>query len=292
MPTLAVQLNHPGVQKEYPGDGYLLQPDGRIIRRWNSDISHYRKFILNEGEYLETVNDKPKRNELLFWGEWEGNSFFNPLNQINKYFPNGIHEPFHSIQIRGHQNTDPYIYGECFYYATCKQKGKRCNLDPGSVILFGSVVKNKGFLLDTVFVVGSKYELAKTVSANKAKNYSKVYREETLEQLYNEYLEPNPSITKRIYHSQTWYDNKEFFSFVPCKIRTEETMKGFERVLIPCNVLPAGISLTSNPQAIKFLSDDPLIIFDIWKAVVKLTISRGLYLGIRFTEPKVLNITI
>lgn len=290
MPTLAVQLNHPGVQKEYPADGYLPLPDGRIIRKWNSDISHYRKFLLNNGEYLKTMSDTPKKDELLIWGEWEGNSFFTPLIQLNDYYPNGRHKPFHSIQIIGTQNTDPYVFGECFYYATCKQIGKRCKLDPGSVILFGSVHINKGFLLDTVFVVGPKYESAKTVEVNNAKNYSIVYKQETLERLGNEFLGPNPSKTKRIYHSQTWDDNNAFFSFVPCRTENEENRKGFERALIPFDGLPFGIRLTTNPQAVKYLSDDPFEILKIWRYVVQETLDQKFYLGIKFDEPSIFNI--
>jgi len=48
--------------------------------------------------------------------------------------------------------------------------------------------------------------------------------------------------------------------------------------------------LTSNAQAIKYLSDDPVIIFDIWEAIVTYTVKQGFNLGIRFEEPPQINL--
>jgi len=115
---------------------------------------------------------------LQFWGEWEGNSVFHPIND-GVGNGNGIHEPFHSTQIRGFENTDPYIYGDFFKYATCSQSGELLNLMPSSLILFGTT-KDIGFELDTVFVVKT-FESALSVFTNKGHNYSRVYHEETLE---------------------------------------------------------------------------------------------------------------
>lgn len=154
---IAVQLNHPCSEKSFViGKGYSRN-GGKIIREWNNDIlpknkrPHYRKFILNEGEYIYNLNSIPQKGDLLFWGEWEGHSIFNPIN-MGKGIPNGIHYPYHSIVNRGHQNTDPYIFGDYFKYAICNQTGIMYSLDPESLILFGTTT-DCGFILDTVFVV-------------------------------------------------------------------------------------------------------------------------------------------
>ncbi|MBA7551939.1 hypothetical protein ES705_44490 [subsurface metagenome] len=119
MPVLSVQLNHLGNEKEYTpgcefisGSGYY-SVGSQIVREWNSE-QHYRKFIRNEGVYIKKIGgNSPEKETLLFWGEWEGYSCFYPLGAG---IPNGIHEPFHSINCRGTQNTDPYVFGDCFNF--------------------------------------------------------------------------------------------------------------------------------------------------------------------------------
>ena len=52
MPRLKVQLNHPGNQKPFIDRNGYQQFNNLIIREWNDDPKHYRKFIRNSGEYL------------------------------------------------------------------------------------------------------------------------------------------------------------------------------------------------------------------------------------------------
>lgn len=219
MPLLKVQLNHPGKEKPFKiGKGYH-EANGLIIREWNHDKEHYRKFIRNEGEYLPSLDAQLQVGKLLFWGEWEGNSVFRPFENSNSC-PNGIHEPFHSSINKGCENTDPYVYGNFFKYDTCSQSGKLINLDAGSMVLFGTT-KNFGFELDTVFIVKT-FEPAQSVFNSKGRKYSQVYLEETLEQLEETYFGPKFSKHKKLYHGLTWRDNKRYFSFVPCKLDNGE----------------------------------------------------------------------
>ena len=45
MPLLKVQLNHPGREKPFKiGKGYQKE-NNQIIREWNDDPRHYRKYI-------------------------------------------------------------------------------------------------------------------------------------------------------------------------------------------------------------------------------------------------------
>jgi len=149
---MKIQLNHPGHQKPFKlGKGYK-QIANSIIREWSNDNVHYRKFIQNNGHYIDGLNDSnPKQAELYFWGEWEGNSFFNPFQRANNtILPNGLHKLFHSTVNRGIQNTDPYIYGDRFKYCVCKQTGRLTNLAMNDLILFGLTP----YFLDIFFKTG------------------------------------------------------------------------------------------------------------------------------------------
>jgi hypothetical protein len=281
MPILKVQLNHPGNEKPFRiGKGYQ-KVDDLVIREWNDDPRHYRKYLENDGEYLTSLGDKPQKGKLYFWGEWEGNSVFIPINN-GKGSPNGIHKPFHSNLLRGSVNTDPYIYGDYFKYATCKQTGQVSKLEMNSLILFGTVYPSKGiFCIDTVFVV-NKYETPTIVSRTNAVNYSTIYREETLEQLGdNDYLRPNPIDNSRLYHGFTWQENNSYFSFVPCRLNNEA---GYEKLQI--NLNDSRFDLSSNPTGKSFMRDSEGTPKETWKQIVEMALDQGFYLGVKFYEPQ------
>ncbi|MCX6162867.1 MAG: hypothetical protein NTV87_16225 [Ignavibacteriae bacterium] len=279
---ITVQLNHPGKEKKFEiGKGYF-HSDGIDYREWNNDKTHYRKFIEHTGLYVSGLKkQKPVKGRLLFWGEWEGYSIFQPLNRLN---PNGVHKPLHCIKNRGHQNTDPYIYGDNFKYAICKQRGHLTQLDEDSLILFGSSYE-KHFCLDTVFVIKS-YESCNDVAKNRANNYSKIYKQATLNQLNNAYAIPveNPSL--RLYKSLSYYDDSNYFSYVPCKVYNSGNAKGFERVKIPYGDL-GGFELSDNPTGVKYPGTDLVITKNIWKIITNYVLNQGFSLGIQFDEPPV-----
>ena len=280
---MKVQLNHPGGQKPFKlGSGYS-QIGNQIIREWSNDIVHFRKFIQNYGHYVNGLEDlKPTQNDLYFWGEWEGNSFFNPFPRANHtVLPNGLHKLFHSNVIRWIQNTDPYIYGENFKYCVCKQKGSLTNLVLDDLILFGTVVPSiNKFYIDTVFVI-KNYDTSADVQATSGINYSQVYNEETLEQL-NEYLKiPTYRNNYRVYLSKTWWDDKDYFSFVPCKLGYDSI--GFERLFIDLN--NELFQLSRNPTGKSFLNNCSLSSQELWKEIVRISIEQGFVLGVKFDEP-------
>jgi hypothetical protein len=279
MSVLAVQLNHPGAEKPFNlGKGYSLCRE-KLFREWNNDTTHYRKFILHRGQYLSHFGASPQESELLFWGEWEGNSWFAPLQSLR---PNGIHQPFHSLHVRGHQNTDPYVFGSHFHYAVCKQRGRLTQLEPGSLILFGSSFKT-GFALDTVFVVGS-YESVHEVAAHQAKNYSSTYREATLEQLGDTYIHSDKNSNLRLYSGRMYSEHKDFFSYVPCKSVNEETTKGFGRMMFPYG--DPDLNFSSNPTGVKIMTEGEENTKTIWENVTRKLSQNNFELGISFQEPK------
>jgi hypothetical protein len=280
MAVLKIQLNHPGNQKTFVlGKGYQ-KVNNHIIREWNDDPQHYRKFIRNDGHYLTSLDNQPKNGKILFWGEWEGNSVFRPINN-EKDKPNGIHEPFHSTLIRGFENTDPYVYGEYFKYATCKQSGQLCDLDSFSLILFGSTYPSlNAFYLDTVFVVKCD-DTAIDVCNNGGSKYSLIYREETLEELENDYLGPEPSQVKKLYHGLSWCENKEYFSFVPCNPDEDPV---FDRLKI--DLSDTYFNLSANSTGKSFLRRCKGSPQEVWRKIVEIAFEQSFYLGIRFNEPE------
>jgi len=287
MVKINVQLNHPGRQMPFiMGKGYSLQNE-KIYRDWNSS-NHFRKFIINDGFFVNNVSDKePKKSDLYFWGEWEGRSYFEPIKNSNyNILPNGLHRPFHSApeeekQEEQLQNTDPYIFGEYFKYGCCKQTGALNNLSEDSLILFGSTYPSLGkFYIDTVFVVKT-YESAIDIYANSAANYTSTYKEQTLFQLRKDFLEPNPLSNKKLYHGKTWYDNSEYFSFVPCKLSHDS--KGFERFYLELE--DPKFQLSKNPTGKSFLKNCAHSPEELWKLIVVEAVKQGFVLGINFSEP-------
>jgi hypothetical protein len=282
MAKLKVQLNHPGNQKPFKlGKGYSLL-NQKIYREWNCG-NHFRKFILNDGLYITDISDsEPKKSDLYLWGEWEGISFFEPLINPNyRILPNGIHKPIHSNYQNGTQNTDPYIYGEYFKYATCKQTGLLNNLSENSLVIFGSTYPSLGkFYIDTVFVVKS-FERAVDVCSNSGKNYTRTYKEQTLEKLNTEYLGPNPSTKKKLYHGKTWFENLSYFSYVPCKLKSE--VSGFERMYISLN--NPVLNLSRNATGKSFLQNCLLSPEEVWNLITLEALKQGFVLGIKFSEP-------
>ncbi len=286
---MKVQLNHPGTQKPFKiGKGYIKIGNDIVIREWNNDKEHYRKFMQHNGHFIINESDNvPKYKELFYWGEWEGNSFFKNLNNKDtKKYPNGVHKPFHSNQFRGAQNTDPYIFGDDFKYCICRQKGQLTRLVLDDLILFGTVLPSLNkFYIDTVFVIKSS-DLSTNVQASNGVDYSTVYKEETLEQL-NEYLKPPTYINnKKLYKGKTWWDDNHYFSFVPIKLKSGNN--GFERLYIDLN--SPLYQLSNNSQtAFSYLNRCKLSSHELWREIIEKCNQQEFYLGLRFDEPELDN---
>ncbi|PLT31022.1 hypothetical protein [Peribacillus deserti] len=200
-----VQFMHPGAEH----DG--RKADGEIFP-WNVG-EHKRKFMVNNGKYVNDLADKEvKKVSLTFWGEWEAEAkIVQRLDGING--PRYLMQPFYEKPNNyiGRQNTDPFIFGDHFYYTCCRQYKKTRNdrlvptlltrLQFGSVILFGSNFEG-GFVLDTVFVVSDDVRKHNKHNIDDiAEELSETYADVTLAPLYPEYYSEadvpamNPSST-------------------------------------------------------------------------------------------------
>jgi len=236
MPSI-VQFFHPGKEHGYD---YVKYQD-KYFKNWNTN-DHKRKFMINEGSYIK--NDIRKEGKLLFWGEWEPPSYVERIDDQINCFPYGVNPEYLHTPIlpnldkikeyqeaHYYQNTDPFIFGDSFKYAICRQKNKKLrNLEKGSLIIFGSQV-NYRFVIDTVFVVKDKTPY---FSLDDIKNKNlEIYPEIVTKMILNKEMKVDNPEGLTLYIGAT-YDDKEngMFSFVPAKIDNNKK-EGFPRFFMP-----------------------------------------------------------
>lgn len=262
-----VQFLHPGAEYDM---GDKVQQNESIEMAWNTG-EHKRKFIANEGSYVESTRMDPIDGKIMFHGEWEPESLVSKLPiHPNKYYPKYLHRPLirKVSKVANLQNTDPYVFGECFHYCCCQQMKKVKNMDeyrstklqeltPLSIILFGSYKKidEQGeFVLDTVMVVKESFPYCKSTIRELKGEVSDTYYKAVLKRVVdgntnelvcesnNEELE-TASTCKKTSHEQevefTLYNGVSYkereqyqgiFSFFPCLPYNEE--KGFAKPII------------------------------------------------------------
>jgi hypothetical protein len=203
------------------------------------------------GSYIE--NGKMKKGEVLFWGEFEAPSKIILKNNPKK-LPRYIFEPefnkCNSIP-ENIKNTDPFFFGEEFYYCICRQDRNISlkNLNKFSLILFGSTKKNKkldkyNFHLDSLFVVNNKYEYS-------INNYSSLKKNSIKNIIsYNLNILPIYKSTVKTYEEYSLYsgvmykNNKDIFSFSPCKLfnRNQHESNFFERPILKIKGITSNLS--------------------------------------------------
>src|SRR4051794_907574 len=89
---------------------------------WNTG-RHARKFLASRG-LAQSDDGSEAQDELVFWGEWESESNYRRLGRDRPAgMPSVVHEPFwvDPDDRSFRQNTDPYVFGDCFRYSNCKQ---------------------------------------------------------------------------------------------------------------------------------------------------------------------------
>lgn len=144
-----VQLPHPG-RKHGPDDA-----DGRLKRWERGEREHKRKFMRAPGAWREQIDGTTHSGTIRFWGEWEADSNVTDVADRVPGGPQWLHEPYfegaeNAPREAVPQNTDPFVFGERFFYTFCRQprKNRLQQLARGSVILLGSRKDNE-FVLDT-----------------------------------------------------------------------------------------------------------------------------------------------
>lgn len=279
-----VQFIHPGA--EHRVDKYGWTP-------WNQ-LQHKRKYMAVSGSAINQSSSSDNSG-LFVWGEWEGpsRSIFNwpkkrgefPMHLVVPQFPG------HAKPIAGLQNTDPYIFGDYFKYTLCKQVNKNgvpnflTRLQPGSLILFGSNVKNN-FVLDTVMVL-SEIKLEHSLADWSSVLYgcSDTYRAMTLEPMY---FDKNTKPESRFTYYQGASHQAPFnetYSYSPC-IQETRLPQGFERP----NVSLPGVINQKLMMGQKFSRMSMSAIRECWLDVQSQVFDFDLSLGVKFDEPEKVSI--
>lgn len=284
-----VQFIHPGLEHE---------PDSAVGRSWNVEM-HRRKFLRQSGRSLSDLAAQPVASKLVFWGEYEP-----PTTRVKSYahpVPDGPRFLFAPAPVPFHpndpplMNTDPFVFGEHFFYSICKQNNKKGptamqRLARGSVILFGSGQHRTQFVADTVFVV------ADYVDWNLS-NYRERLKGVVPPEYFHATLEPiayemkvrdlSPSQTFRLYIGATFEKPYEgMFSFFPCLPAKEGETNGFARPVlrregIITDTLTQGQRM--NPQP------DVAAVRRLWADVARQVLDQKLRLGVQADLPKLKN---
>ena len=260
MAIYIVQFTHPGAQ-------HTLSPIERRngIKEWNTG-EHRRKYMIAEGQYV--INGGAAlstKQDLLFWGEWE------PMSKIVKTYhfkdytvnPKYLHSPFLKINKKGlvqhvvikgsgtivpsavgcgggkkvccnYQNTDPFVFDDSFYYSCCKQSFRTLRqLDPGSIILFGSTIMNTKyggpcFAIDTVFVVDDRRDYTAGTYKKDLAGFIPPYYDQIMG--FNSWANPTQPYT--CYKGASFRQPIDgMFSYVPCH-PADNALTGFPRVIL------------------------------------------------------------
>ncbi len=281
-----VQFIHPGAEHE---------PDSKAGRSWNTE-PHRRKFLKQRGCYLSALDARPVASNLVFWGEYEP-----PTHLVKSFAEPGPDEPkflFAPAPAAFHpndpplMNTDPFVFGDRFFYSICKQNNKRGptamqRLARGSVILFGSGRHRSQFVVDTVFVVADYVDWNLSNYRERLKGVvPREYFHATLEPIAYEMKVRNlsPSQTFRLYIGATFEKPYEgMFSFFPCLPFGKGEAKGFTRPVIR----RAGIITDNLTQGQRMNpTPDMSMVRALWKDVARQVLEQGLCLGNHADLPK------
>ncbi len=273
-------------------------------KNWNIG-KHLRKYMLINGEYISESNSTPQKENIFFWGEWEAQSYLiNDIQTDTKSFPKYIFKPYYKTTNEG-VNTDPFIFGNQFYYRLCRQLTSPSlrSLVCGDIILFGSCL-NKQFVLDTVFVVKNYIDYNSSNFSIFTKITNDVFLDVSFERAITPKADDNCNKKKhacnekgenykgktdfklRMYEAVMYQDKDKFngmFSYAPCMQHTGN-IQGFSRPVIK---LPGIISQTLSQNFKKTNQSD---IKPIWDSITGQVLCMGLSLMVNNElPPKILT---
>ena len=330
MPKI-IQFFHPGQEHGFDKN---REYNGLYLKDWNRS-SHKRKFVLNDGYYFENgkkdkgellfwceweppskVEDLTLQTENVLYGgnpKYLHHPFLPPDDQLRTYqgqaqncesnSGNDCHSNCspqsggsQNDEKNGYQNTDPFVFGDCFIYAICRQwMPSLRDLDDGSLILFGSRV-NLRYAIDTVFVVknGKLHHCLQDVMNMQLGIYPEIVTRFIVDG--NNQL--NPPKGNFIYRGATYDEpHNGMYSFVPAKVYSKEK-RGFPRFVMPDEFykdqklqkyfskrdVVNGKITEQQTQGIKVNDADENVIKYFWE-YLKNEISKEHVLGVKFNMP-------
>lgn len=272
MKRYVVQFPHPSQEHRVPGNSGTMA--------WNTN-SHARKFLTAPGR-ARLEDDSEIEDELIFWGEWESESNYRRLSRNPPPGqPTVLHDPFWIDPEDGpfRQNTDPYVFGDCFRYSNCKQSlaGRASwlqSMAPGSVVLFGGSTHDR-FFIDTVLVVSARTPWSRHATEEVT---DPILRRVTCDSVRTD---PNPLPEFTLYEGATPQAAIDgMFSFAPC-LRRAEHPQGFVRPFIELH----GIVNSRSRQAPKGTVVSTAQAIAAWSSVRDQVLAEGLLLGTHFATP-------
>jgi hypothetical protein len=269
-----VQFPHPGSEHVPPADGY---------RRWQrGDAPHRRTFVVSDGTYRSTAEGPDRRDEVQFWGEWEGAASTVRRLGHDPPYPRWLcrPQPYAQQPVSDDgtppQNTDPFVWGDAMRYSVCRQPTNRKlrNLAPGSLILFGSSLGGE-FVLDTVLVVAEAVPHSRT--DHKHLPTSPHHMRATIEPWYG--WDINETIFKMYVGATPANPIEGMFSFVPSLPADAD---GFPR---PDIRLPLLVNPALRMQAACTTFDNPGDVAPAWNEVVRQVLTADLALATQLDLP-------
>lgn len=277
-----ILLNHPGGE---PGASAIA--DGRCA--WNVSDRHRRKFLISPTRFAIPLGTNGRYmlrdpHDATFWGEWEPPSEAIALENPPLGTPKFCHRPVLELPAPPKsQNTDPWVFGDRMRYSIARQATAPVlrELDPGDLVLFGSVQKGTDgwdFALDTVFVVDERYPYTQD-------DHAAVPAAAGIDDLYSEAVlrRRNPSFNGQSIYNGRMLDGSagEPFCWVPSMPAFDGQPRGFSRP--PINQL--FDMHFPNPQgAFKELA---IPADEAWHLVADHVLSLGLWLGGQVALPPV-----
>lgn len=341
-----VMFGHPGTEhldknnlkkdkKDYPTYDFEKAIENKYMP-WN-DGGHHRKFLKAKGKYLTKLDDDTNSGEIVFWGEWEPDTSFDIIDNLelintedkveevrNSNKPNNMHIVNNLEKKSGEflQNTDPYVFGDNFFYTNCKQDRQIMkNLNKGDIVLFGTsgrgTKNNKYMELDTVFVVSNKIIVSKrndypdfsVLSDEKYECFKNVVLEKIFERKNkitgkSDIMEDDKFI---IYKGATINEPVDgMYSFFPCKKYESDLAKcSFGKVLLtneqfgqflyvslqtintPTDKMNDKTPFLQSFKKFAGISDNKDAMKNFWQTIVQTVLDQDCYLGIYAEEPKI-----
>lgn len=294
-----VQLSHPGIEYPklnkkgtltYSRSGIEWSDDKKSgTRLWNNRKRHKRKFMRMNGVAYLDAKKRPNKGEVTFWGEWEAQSKFDVISETNKNLekPRLCHKPYFDSSYLGEKKhgTDPFIFGDHFWFTHCKQSKKSIrNLGEDSIVIFGSErEQDKMFLVDTIFVVKKRF--SQTEIRENIDKYSPLLRENNLE--LKDFIRDESKSEYGFYQGKSYMKN-EIFSFVPAKVLDEKGI-GHGRLELDTTNEIHNFKPTGSRQVCKITQkfDNKEELKNYWDLLVKEALNSSFVLAYDFPIPEI-----
>lgn len=294
--TSLILLDHPLEEEE------LVTDDWRRCKE-----NHYRRFMKVRGNYFDgnkSVEDK----EIFFWGEWEARASVKEIYSSIK--PRYIYTPNYSIiedqnwannftssiNSRRH-NTDPFVFGDKFFYANCKQgigSDLLKNIPKDSIIVFGNNYNENTctYDIDTLLVIeeGTLYTPKNLVMEyiRQQKNYEIMFKKHIITKEFIEistlplfyYSKNLRNREYKLYPCKTYSKNSQsYYSFFPCS--------NYQVFNIPRIHFSNQCHFTKIKKGVHSVALGTAQLQNEWNLIVKQIINEhGLKLGVYATSPQ------